>query len=460
MDKLFWTLGFTVLILQAPIVSCAFNSTVEGLLRSSLLSSYYSGVRPDAIVDVGVLFNIITINELNIRSEAFSVSGWFIMHLLCTFTCFKLFYICPYTVYFQTWTDDRLIWDNTIPLYSATNFMFFTQAEIWRPTLIVENSVDDLSVIEDDNVPFRVFSSGKVIWNPPGIYNTYCDIDITYYPFDTQTCYISLKSVGYNIRELNLTVFSNGVKTTDFKENGEWTVISATSSRSESTDTTDAETYATLQITFTIKRRTEYYGLNIILPVIILATLSSFVFLLPLESGEKMGYSLTVLLAIAVFLTLIADQIPTTSKSISLLTIYITIVVILNALSVLATLLSLDIYFRDEKTRIPDWLRKLTTDVMMPFACWGGCCQGKSNKISSKKAANLAGYQNKASYAVKDAKMNENTSMEMRLSSEGEEMDELTWGKIAKVLDACFLRISVGIIIIITVIIFGLLHSQ
>ena len=31
-------------------------------------------------------------------------------------------------------------------------------------------------------------SNGKIHWEPGGIFKTVCEIDITYYPFDEQSC--------------------------------------------------------------------------------------------------------------------------------------------------------------------------------------------------------------------------------------------------------------------------------
>ena len=49
---------------------------------------------------------------------------------------------------------------------------------------------------------------------------------------------------------------------------------------------------------------------NMVLPVIILAVLGAFVFVLPVESGEKIGFALTILLSMSVVMTIVSDNIP------------------------------------------------------------------------------------------------------------------------------------------------------
>ena len=68
----------------------------------------------------------------------------------------------------------------------------------------------------------------------------------------------------------------------------------------------------TTRLLFPIKlhRRPLYYVVNLVVPTIILALLSAGVFIIPADSGEKLSYIITILLAFFIFLLLLSDNIP------------------------------------------------------------------------------------------------------------------------------------------------------
>ncbi|CAG2239864.1 unnamed protein product [Mytilus edulis] len=75
--------------------------------------------------------------------------------------------------------------------------------------------------------------------------------------------------------------------------------------------------------------------LHIILPIILLALLDIFTFKIPADTGERLGYTITVWLSFAVFLTIVSDSLPQTSESVPIVSIYIIIQLLMGTLVVL-----------------------------------------------------------------------------------------------------------------------------
>ncbi len=54
------------------------------------------------------------------------------------------------------------------------------------------------------NTKATVNYNGKIIWEPPMIYKSYCAINIEYYPFDIQNCYMKFGSWTFGGNLINL----------------------------------------------------------------------------------------------------------------------------------------------------------------------------------------------------------------------------------------------------------------
>lgn len=163
----------------------------------------------------------------------------------------------------------------------------------------------------------RIQNTGKVWWTQPFVLKTYCSCDITYYPFDTQTCAITLSTWSYSRSEVDMQFHRKRVLDEFYRESGEWQYISFDTSITE--EDRDARGYVMSNVFFTFRRRPQFIVLNTIVPMIFLSFLSCLTFYVSIDAGEKIGYCLTVMLAYAVYLTIVSDTMPTTSVNTSIL---------------------------------------------------------------------------------------------------------------------------------------------
>lgn len=443
--------AITCIVLSISLQACyaipSYSTDLESALRTELFTGYEVLQRPSETVNVRIALNLLTVNSLDIKDQILSTSGFFAM----------------------TWQDDRLEW-HTKANYTNVRFLFSNEDYMWRPAIVIENSVNNLEVFSDENILIRLVSSGTAIWAPGGIFETNCDADITYYPLDTQECSIILTTWAYTSGEVTLELADEPFILDSFSENGEWSIIETSTSSSSTTRAKDtSNSYSRLYFTFKLKRRPLFHILNTIIPVLLMASLIVFVFKLPPESGERVGMSLTVLLAYAVYLTLISDNIPKTSLSASILSTYLTIILMLSTLSVIFTIVVLDIYFNhDDDEEPPSWIQSLTRNFLVKMSMWKGtrCCkkqtvQPSGDIIITSSCEKLPLEEIEGDNNAKNRYRPRKTDEQGETENEGGEKKRMySWKEVALIIDRCFMYLFIFLTVVVTVVCLAILASK
>lgn len=178
-----------------------------------------------------------------------------------------------------------------------------------------------MGVISDKSTPMRITNRGKIVWSPSSIFVVSCESDTTYYPLDTQDCKLKVSSKAYTINEVSLTLVLDPVILDFYSENGEWDLVSASGLEVRDTPIGQAS-FSSVDFDIKLRRRPIFHIINTLFPVVLMAILIAMVFKLPVDSGERNGFALTVLLAYAVYLSIISENIPSTSVSVCYLCKY------------------------------------------------------------------------------------------------------------------------------------------
>ena len=192
--------------------------------------------------------------------------------------------------YFEVeWKDPGLTW--VYSTHGDVEKIYIPQNDIWKPDLMIQNGFTTIKEMGEAHNFVAVYDDGEVYWEPTQVFESRCSIDITFFPFDKQTCQLDFEISSFKATEVQIK-YTSGINYGDyFQEHSSWKVLSI---RSE----IDNENYYESRISFkiVIQRKPMYYVINILLPVILLRSLIIFVFAIPVESGEKISYSITLLL--------------------------------------------------------------------------------------------------------------------------------------------------------------------
>ncbi|KAH1183629.1 CHRNA7-FAM7A fusion protein isoform X1 [Mauremys mutica] len=260
------------------------------------------------------------------------------------------------------WTDYYLQWNMSD--YPGVKNVRFPDGQIWKPDILLYNSADErFDATFHTNV--LVNSSGHCQYLPPGIFKSSCYIDVRWFPFDVQKCNLKFGSWTYGGWSLDLQMQEADIS--GYISNGEWDLVGVPGKRSESFYECCKEPYPDVTFTVTMRRRTLYYGLNLLIPCVLISALALLVFLLPADSGEKISLGITVLLSLTVFMLLVAEIMPATSDSVPLIAQYFASTMIIVGLSVVVTVIVLQYHHHDpDGGKMPKWTRI----ILLNWCAW------------------------------------------------------------------------------------------
>lgn len=267
------------------------------------------------------------------------------------------------------WTDDSLSWDPNN--YGGKQQIYISSDKIWTPSMILGTTAGEMDTIgRNQGINVLVSYNGVVSFRPGGTLEAICPTDVSNFPFDTQTCMLKFVPRGYSASAIKLKTSLDYVSGSFFHTHPDWTISSNKTIIFKENKDFNVESY---RVRLTITRHPTYYALIIIVPTMLFCLLNPLVFLLPIESGERISLAMTILLSYVVFLTLVSDSMPAKSNPMCYLLVTMTAVIVVSGLMVGLSIISVMFYFRDTQES-------------------SGCDQEVSGK-SRKSCKNLSGKQ-------------------------------------------------------------------
>ncbi|KAM5264131.1 neuronal acetylcholine receptor subunit alpha-2 [Ctenodactylus gundi] len=255
----------------------------------------------------------------------------------------------------QEWNDYKLRW-NPADFGNITSLRVPSEM-IWIPDIVLYNNADGEFVVTH-MTKAHVFFTGTVHWVPPAIYKSSCSIDVTFFPFDQQSCKMKFGSWTYDKAKIDLERMEETVDLRDYWESGEWAIVSATGTYHSKKYDCCVEIYPDVTFYFVIRRLPLFYTINLIVPCLLISCLTVLVFYLPSDCGEKVTLCISVLLSLTVFLLLITEIIPSTSLVIPLIGEYLLLTMVFVTLSIVVTVFVLNVHHRSPGTHnMPRWVQ-------------------------------------------------------------------------------------------------------
>ncbi|XP_071109829.1 neuronal acetylcholine receptor subunit beta-2-like [Haliotis cracherodii] len=322
---------FVMLGLSTVLTFCICMCSAYGLydpgplytLYNDLLERYKPYIRPrknpNDTVDVMVSYSMTSVEALDENMQTVASSGFLTLE----------------------WTDELLTWNPSE--YGGIQYVNIPVDKLWIPDLSLTNGIDSLSLILPVGEIARMNNDGRVTWYKEMKKRTKCSLNMRHFPFDNQTCSISLIQWATVLTDINITAGRVEIERSMYTPNGEWEIIDKSKDSIVHTFTGDV-IQTEIVFTFVFKRKYLYYIITNILPVMLLSVLNLGVFLLPPESGEKVSLCISIVLSYAVFLSVIGGSLPQVSDTVSIFSIYLLTMMFVKVVTTLLTVLVLNVY--------------------------------------------------------------------------------------------------------------------
>ena len=434
-----WRLCIAICLILIQL-QMTFAATLDDAksLHTTLKSGYNKFVRPvkdqSAKIEVNISMSTVALQEFDEVLQRFSIVS----------------------VFFMSWKDENMIWNQTS---TGIGSIMMGYKEVWIPEIILTNPSAKLDSFGKEWQLLRYDSSGHGFWYPGDLVKATCSLNVRYFPFDIQECSIEMYAWGYSVSEVELIATTDVIDISLMAPHGTWEVV-GTHAKTEAVNYVSRATF-----TFRLKRRQQYIIINVVLPILFLCILNTLVFLMPAEAGERISYSITVLLSIAVFMTIVSDTLPKTSEPTSLYSYFLMLDLIMSALITVVSILNLRVYHKNDSNAIPIWLIRLyrVSNIFLCNLCLGTKTKTNDSVVDISQRKEQVSFVDKLidkSKKENGQKMDKpnafNTGKTVAVNFEN--LDLITWKDISYLID--IVAFVVAFVVIITTFVAFLLVAQ
>ncbi|XP_056124807.1 5-hydroxytryptamine receptor 3C-like isoform X2 [Rhinichthys klamathensis goyatoka] len=236
-----------------------------------------------------------------------------------------------------SWNNERISWDPKE--FCGIKNVTLPKEMLWKPDLYV------LETAEKEDGPLNPFlfitHDGNVTMEDDHKIVSTCTMNVHKFPFDTQTCHITVSSINHSDKEIKLVPASNSSKATQVAREsiltqGEWVFLNISVSMEK--DNYEGQTFDRIKYTISVKRMPLMHFINFQLPILFFLILDLASFFIP-DRGEKLCFKVTVLLGISVLLLILNDILPSKSHRCPLIATYVIVIFSFMLLSLLETIL-------------------------------------------------------------------------------------------------------------------------
>ncbi|XP_032027639.1 5-hydroxytryptamine receptor 3E isoform X1 [Hylobates moloch] len=270
----------------------------------------------------------------------------------------------------------EMVWDNPFISWNPEECegitkMSMAAKNLWLPDIFIIELMDVDKTPKD--LTAYVSNEGRIRYKKPMKVDSICNLDIFYFPFDQQNCTLTFSSFLYTVDSMLLDMEKEVWEITDASRNilqthGEWELLGI--SKATAKLSRGGNLYDQIVFYVAIRRRPSLYVINLLVPSGFLVTIDALSFYLPVKSGNRVPFKITLLLGYNVFLLMMSDLLPTCGTP--LIGVYFALCLSLMVGSLLETIFITHLLHvaTTQPPPLPRWLHCLLLHCTSP----GRCC--------------------------------------------------------------------------------------
>ncbi|XP_061913196.1 5-hydroxytryptamine receptor 3A-like isoform X2 [Entelurus aequoreus] len=254
----------------------------------------------------------------------------------------------PYVQTATRWRNDYISWDPQE--FCGIDNVSLPAEVLWKPDLTIEE------MTEKDKAPptpyVTISANGFVEVHYDQVLVCTCRMHIYKFPFDTQRCNLTFKSVIHTAKDLLLKASDNSSEASEssrelMRTQYEWVFLNMNVTAYNASVDSDQDK---IVYTITMRRKPILYIVNFVLPVLFFLGLDLASFLISDRAGEKLSFKITVLLAVTVLQLILNEILPSSTNRIPLIGVYCIGIFALMLLSLLETICVMRLMQIDNKS--------------------------------------------------------------------------------------------------------------
>ncbi|KAF5406295.1 Neurotransmitter-gated ion-channel ligand binding domain protein [Paragonimus heterotremus] len=203
-----------------------------------------------------------------------------------------------------------------------------------------------------------VDSNGDITWLHGAVLDTTCPLDVAFFPFDYQTCFLILTPWQSGVKQLLLKPFTHG-STVDnsYLPNSnvsEWEIQSVHfSSRKYRSDLN--VTYQYVSIGIHLKRQPLYFVVLVLVPFSMLSALACLIFTLD-DTGDRLSVALSLVLSMTMYVVIVSTNAPRSMRTLPVLGIFLLDQLGLLSIATVLAVINNKLYQATDLVSWQDWI--------------------------------------------------------------------------------------------------------